>query len=152
MIICLYDISKFFDRENIFDVMGEAYRCGVKGKTYRLLYNMNKENKIKVKTPLGMTDEAETGANLGQGTIEGAVLSAAGLDKGVEDYLDEENDVNYGEIVIKSLLFQDDIFSASKSIERAQAKNIKMEAMLESKLLDFNKTKSVCMVFGTKKF
>ena len=69
MITCLYDISKFFDRENIFDVLGEAYKVGVRGKAYRLLFEMNKRNRIQVKTPLGMTREAETNPCLGQGTI-----------------------------------------------------------------------------------
>ena len=74
VIFTLYDISKFFDRENIYDVMGEAFQSGVRGKTYRLLFEMNKETTIKVKTPLGETEEAETGAHLGQGTVEGAIL------------------------------------------------------------------------------
>ena len=75
VITTFYDISKFFDRENIFDVMGEAFKAGVKGKTYRLLFEMNKETKITVKTPLGNTEEEDTGAHLGQGTIEGAILT-----------------------------------------------------------------------------
>ena len=36
--IQLYDVSKFFNKENLPDVMNEIYRCGIKGKKYRLLY------------------------------------------------------------------------------------------------------------------
>ena len=113
---------------------------------------MNKETKITVKTPLGNTEEEDTGAHLRQGTIEGAVLSANNIDKGVNEYLGDENDMNYGNLVIKSLIFQGDIASLSKTIETAQSKNNKMEAMLETKLLDLNILKSVVLVNGTKKF
>ena len=152
VIITLYDISKFFDRENIYDVLDEAFKSGVKGKAYRLLFEMNRKSKIKVKTPLGNTEEAETKAHLGQGTVEGAILSANSIYKGVGEYLGDENDINYGTLVVKSLLFQDDIASASRTIESAQSKNDKMEAMLETKLLDLNDLKSVVLVTGTDEF
>ena len=132
--------------------MEEAFKSGVKGKAYRLLFEMNKESIIKVKTPLGYSEEAETKAHLGQGTVEGAVLSANSIDKGVDEYLGDENDINYGNLVVKSLIFQDDIASASKTIEAAQSKNNKIEAMLETKLLDLNSLKSVVLVTGTKQF
>ena len=66
----IWDISKYFDRESLIDVLGEAYKCDVRGKLYRLLYELNKDTLIKVRTPVGDTDEKETGAGLGQGTIE----------------------------------------------------------------------------------
>ena len=107
---------------------------------------------IKVKTPIGTTEEADTGATLGQGTIEGTILSSTSLSKGVEDFLDDENETNYGNVVVKELLFQDDIASASKSVETAQRKNKKVEALLETKLLDLNETKTVFMILGSRKY
>ena len=152
IIVSLFDISKFFDRENIHDVLGEAYRCGIKGKLYRLLYLMNKDTIIKVKIPLGDTEEAEVGEILGQGTIEGAPLSAASLDKGATDFFEDHNEINYGAVNIKPLLFQDDVMSMSLSLENAQLTNYRMEAILETKLLDFNLGKYVFIVLGDKKF
>ena len=55
-------------------------------------------------------------------------------------------------LVVKSLIFQDDIASASKTIDSAQAKNDKMEAMLETKLLDMNSLKSVVLITGTEQY
>ena len=40
---------------------------------------------------------------------------------GPADFLVDENDINYGNIVVKSLLWQDDIAAASNSIESAQS-------------------------------
>ena len=55
VIICLYDISKYFDRENLKDCLGELYKCDIKGKLYRLIYNLNKDTEISVKTTVGET-------------------------------------------------------------------------------------------------
>ena len=65
ILIQLYDISKFFDRESLRDGMNSIYNCGIKGKLYRLIYNMNKDTKIRVRTAVGETEEKETGENIG---------------------------------------------------------------------------------------
>ena len=132
--------------------MGEAYRSGVKGKAYRLLFQLNKETNIKVRTPLGETEESNTGAGLGQGTVEGAVLSSNSLDKGVQDNFIESENVYYGEVKIKPLLFQDDVASPATNVKSAQDNNKRMERVLDSKLLNFNLDKSVFLVIGNKKF
>ena len=72
VILQLYDIQNFFHREMLVDGMDAIYNSGVKGKLYRLLYLMNKNTIIQVKTGVGMTGEEETGENIGQGTGEGA--------------------------------------------------------------------------------
>ena len=40
-------------------------------------YMKNKDTKIRVSTAVGETEEKETGENIGQGTLEGANISAA---------------------------------------------------------------------------
>ena len=66
LILCLYDISKYFDREYLRDCMGELYKCGVKGKLYRLTFNLNEDTKISVKTAVGATEFSDVGETLGQ--------------------------------------------------------------------------------------
>ena len=61
LLITSYDLMKFFDMEDIYDCLGEVYSCNVKGKVYRLIYGMNQNVKIKVKTPVGITESKETG-------------------------------------------------------------------------------------------
>ena len=51
--IQLFDISKFFDRESLRDGMNSIYNLGIKGKLYRLLFNLNKDTIIRVKTAMG---------------------------------------------------------------------------------------------------
>ena len=150
--IQLFDISKFFDRESLRDGMNSIFNLGVKGKLYRLLYNLNKDTVIKVKTAVGDTNEEETGENIGQGTLEGANISAANIDYTVNEFFKNSNDeISYGEERLQPLLFQDDISRISTSLKAVQSGNDKMEAVMESKLLDFNHDKSVLIVMGSKK-
>ena len=82
-IITMYDLSKYFDRESLHDCCSEVYANKVKGKVYRLLFLMNKSIRIRVKTPVGVTPPCDTGPGMGQGTSEGAIISAVNLDNGV---------------------------------------------------------------------
>ena len=152
IILQLYDIQKFFDREMLADGLDAIYNSGVRGKLYRLLYMMNKDTIIQVKTGVGMTKEAETGENIGQGTGEGAILSAASISDGVEKaFKYSANELSYGEEELRPLLFQDDIARVCDSVVAAQAGNELVTHVMESKLLDFNIEKSCYMVVGDKK-
>ena len=42
LFLTMWDISKFFDRESLRDVMNEVHKIGLGGKIYRLIYEMNK--------------------------------------------------------------------------------------------------------------
>ena len=79
VILQAWDLSKFFDREVLVDCMNELYRKGITGKLYRLIYALNKNTRFSVQTPVGMTEEADRGEGLGQGTGEGAIISALNL-------------------------------------------------------------------------
>ena len=89
-IINMFDLSKYFDRENIYDCCNELYRSQVKGKVYRLLYTLNKNSRIRVRTPVGESTSVEVGPCLTQGSVEGAVVSAVNLDKGVQDFFHDK--------------------------------------------------------------
>ena len=151
VIVQLYDISKFFDRESLRDGLNSIFQYGVTGKLYRLLYHLNKDTRISVKNAIGCSDPIITGENIGQGTQEGAIISAANIDFTVNKYFKTSADeLSYGNINLQPLLFQDDITRISTSIKSAQSGNIRMEWAMESKLLDFNLDKSSLMIIGPK--
>ena len=82
---------------------------------------MNKDTVIKVKTGVGITEEAETGENIGQGTGEGAIISAASIADGVATvFRNSSYEISYGEEELSPLLFQDDIARVCDSVEAAQ--------------------------------
>ena len=150
--LAMWDLSKFFDREVLTDCMNELYKSNVKGKLYRLLYAMNRNTRISVQTPVGVTEEHDTGEGVGQGTLEGAIVSAVNLDTGVNEFFsDSEHEVCYGQLPLQPMLFQDDVARLSLDIESAQVGNDKMEAMAETKLLNYNLEKSCFILIGNKK-
>ena len=63
----------------------------------------------------------------------------------------EVSAVKYEEIVIHPLLFQDDILNPAGNLEAAQVANMKMEDLIEDKLLDLNLDKCSYIIAGNKK-
>ena len=94
-------------------------------------------------TAVGQTEEKETGENIGQGTLEGANISAANIDYTVNMFFQTSMDeLSYGGERLQPLLFQDNISRLSTSVREAQTGNTWMESLMETKLLDFNLDKS----------
>ena len=113
---------------------------------------MNEENDIQVLTPLGLTGVAKTGRGLGQGGLDSVFASGINLDNGVQDiFKDSKNEVSYGSIPLKPLLYFDDITRLAKNLEDAQAGLNKLEQMAESKCLNYNMDKTSVIVIGDKK-
>ena len=101
---------------------------------------------------MGESNEADTGENMGQSPVEGAVISAASIDYTVGKYFPgNESEISYGNLNLRPLIFQDDIARISTSVIDAQVGNIKLSSCMESKLLDFNVEKCGFMVFGSKR-
>ena len=152
VILSAWDVSKYFDKEYLPDVMGELYKNNLHGKLYRLVYLINKNTRISVQTPVGATKERDTGEGLGQGTVEGAIASAVNLDNGVRDFFkDSEDEIHYLGIPLGPLLFQDDVARLSLTVESAQNGNERMMNVAETKLLNFNQQKSCFAIFGSER-
>ena len=97
---------------------------------------MNKETHIRVQTPVGLTEECNTGEGVGQGTLEGAFVSAVNLDNGVNDFFkDSENEISYADLQLRPVLYQDDVARSCGSIDSLQSANDRMEAPAEQSCL-----------------
>ena len=143
---------KFFDKESLIDAMDSVYKSDVKGKLYRIMYKLNKNNRIKVKISMGETDWKETGENLTQGSVGGSLISAINLSSSVnEAFKDSKHEVNYGHLEMQPLIFQDDLLKLSTSVEHAQTDIDLIEKRTDSKLLDLHLDKSVYIVIGEGK-
>ena len=150
-ILQLWDISKFFDCENLRDALGSVYQCGVQGNLYKLLYELNKDTKISVKLSSGLSDERSIGENVTQGSIGGGLISANNLDRGINDqFKGSSHEICYGTLRMQPLCFQDDLARMCTSRDSAQAGNIRVSETLDSKLLDANTDKSVYIIIGPK--
>ena len=149
LIVQLYDLEKYFDKELLRDAMSSLHAADVRGKLYRLWYLMTCDNQIRVLSSAGMTDMEPTGENVGQGTIGGAILSSLNLDVGVTEGFSEScHEVYYGGIIrLNPLLFQDDSLRLATSAVTAQYGNNIMESVMKRKLLNIN-DKSSFMLCG----
>ena len=79
---------------------------------------LNKNTIVKVNTGVGTTEEAETGENIGQGTGEGAIISAANISDGItKAFKHSSQEISYGEEMLQPLLFQDDIARVCDTVE-----------------------------------
>ena len=121
MIFMLVDLVSFFDRENIYDVMGTLYDAGVNKKAARLWFKLNEETEIKVKTSSGMTNTATVGNVIGQGTAGAALVSQLNLDHGLHSYFGGSSDeIYYGGIRCEYFVYQYDIGNPSAGVTEAQ--------------------------------
>ena len=149
IILQLFDISKFFDREMLKDGMDSLYKCGIAGKIYRLIYELNKSTKLTIKTGCGTTQPKQIGANITQGSIGGALISSVNLDKTVDEHFSKsEHEISYVDLRLQPTIFQDDISRMTSSRSAAQAGNEYIKSCMEVKLLDLNVDKSCFILIG----
>ena len=149
IILQLFDISKFFDREMLKDGMDSLYKCGIAGKIYRLIYELNKSTKLTIKTGCGTTQPKQIGANITQGSIGGALISSVNLDKTVDEHFSKsEHEISYVDLRLQPTIFQDDLSRMTSSRSAAQAGNEYIKSCMEVKLLDLNVDKSCFILIG----
>ena len=132
----MFDIKKFFDKESLRDGMNTIYKAGINSKLYRLWYKLNKKTKIRTRNVFGTSQFEEVGETIAQGSFGGALVSAANLDDGVQTMFEtSEDEVCYGSVDLKPLLYQDDIFRATKTVKGAQNGLHKIENVMGLKQL-----------------
>ena len=85
VIIQTSDISKFFDKESLYNAILTCYKRGADPKACRLWYKLNEDTQIRVRTGAGLTDYSGAGALVGQGTMGGALVSQGVLDQGISE-------------------------------------------------------------------
>ena len=153
MLIQCYDISKYFDKEMMEDAIMTCKERGADAKATRLWYKLNADTEICVKTGVGVTDYANVGAVVGQGTMGGALVSQAVLDDGTKKHFvpGNEDELNYGNVPLAPCLFQDDIIHGAKNLTKARRASSKVATLMAEKNLRLNEDKCVVISMGTKK-
>ena len=151
LLLQLWDISKYFDKEVLRDAMDTLYEAGIKGKLYRLWHMLNKDAQIRVKTSFGLTEVAATGENVAQGSIGGAIASSLNLDKTIGKYFAGSEEVSYLSLKMAPVMYQDDTARFATSIEDAQMGNYLISKAMKLKQLDLNVDKCGTIIFGKNK-
>ena len=95
------------------DCLLEMHNLGYDPNTLKILYGLNKETDIIIKTPVGSTDNMQVKEVLKQGTIFRPIMCCAETSK--VNSIGEEAKYRYGKINIGMLVSMDDIATTGKS-------------------------------------
>lgn len=75
------DLKKCFDKLWLQDTINDLWKSNMLSNKVKVFHEMNKEAKMIVDRPLGMTDEIEMKNIVKQGTIYGPMLCSISTDK-----------------------------------------------------------------------
>ena len=102
---------------------------------------------------MGMTESAQVGALVGQGSGGAAVGSQAMVDMGLRQYLAGSTDeFYYGNVRVESAAFQDDIAKPNHDVMSAQSGMTRLSAMLVERGLEAHRDKTSYLVCGSKEY
>ena len=143
--ICLqiYDYSQMFDSINLQQALIDLfYNCGVSDQTFSLLYEANKDIKMSVKTPFGLTDRQTVKSTVLQGETWGSLPASNQVDSIAREC--EKGGYNYkykGELNLTSLGFVDDYMGITEANHSAQQMNVVFNVRTAEKSLQFGEKK-----------
>ena len=111
LFVVLYDYKQCFDSLWLSDCLLSLWNLGVTSETLNNLKNLNETCNMKIKTPLGTTDEATVKSIVQQGSVSGGVLCSASTGEVTKE--DLGSGCQIGTTSIKALTFVDDIASTN---------------------------------------
>ena len=133
--------------------MDTLHDININPRVYRSWYLMSQNTRISVKTGVGLTDEADVGEVIGQGTVGGALTSQVNIDRGVDRYFKGSVDeMSYGTVRLQPMIFQDDIARLASGVRTAQAGNNKLANVINEKQLKVHPDKTGYVVIGSIQF
>ena len=151
LILQCFDLKKYFDSESLKDALNSLYHCGVKGKVYNLIHELNRENLIKIKTSVGITEPFKVGPTVSQGSIGGGLISTINLDFSINRFFfSSSNEIFFHNVRMQPMIYQDDLGRFASCRLDAQAGNDKIETCMETKILDLHPDKSCFIIVGSK--
>ena len=97
MFVTLFDLARYFNKETAIDCHFKLHKSMIRGKLYRLHFLINHKLRIKVRTPVGVSDEADLQGRIGQGTVMAGIVSSVNLDSGVQEHFQKDGRNEYKE-------------------------------------------------------
>ena len=142
VIIEFLDLIKAFDKMILKNVMTDLWKCNVRGKIWRVIYIMNKQATIRIKTNFGKTETIEIGETLKQGSVMASLLAAMHTDTVNNLFKHQGLGTYYGKIHIGNLIFQDDIARIEENPDHMNDANKLFSAFKNKNRMEFHPIKS----------
>ena len=140
------DAVKCFDKLWLEDCQLETYNLGYDPNTPKILYEMNKETDIIIRTSVGNTDNIQVNEVVKQCTIIGSIMCCA--ETPAVNSIGEEVKYSYGKINIGMPVYMDDIATAGKAEHIKKGIN-KCARMEKEKKISFGLKKTKYMIVKT---
>ena len=151
-ILCTFDMSKFFDKEPLRDVMYVLREWAkIDNKCYRMWYRLNENTRISVRTSVGESKSATCPDTIGQGLEGSALVSSCSIGTAIQETFKNEFTAWIGDLGLCCLIFQDDIGKLNDTLEEVREGCNKIDETLKGKLLSLNYDKSKFVIIGSAK-
>jgi len=151
-ILCTFDMSKFFDKEPLRDIMNVLREWAkIDNKCYRLWYRLNENTRISVRTSVGESKCAVCPDTIGQGLEGSALVSSCSIGTAIQETFKNEFSTWIGNLGLCCLIFQDDIGKLNDTLKEVREGCNKIDETLKSKLLSLNYDKSKFVIIGSAK-
>ena len=147
LFVTAYDFEQAFDALWLQDCILSLEKIGVPTDLLHLIYNLNKQAKITVKTPYGKTRHSVLTDIVEQGTVLGPVLCSTST----AEYCGSNVGVSVLNAVVSSLVWVDDTLDLSLSAANAEKSHENALLFGRKKKIPYSKTKCKSMVINGKK-
>ena len=145
--ITTYDFEQAFDSLWLQDCILSLHALGVPGYILKLVYNLNKEAQISVKTPFGPTTTAVIEDIVQQGRVLAPDLCSAST----AEYCGSNKGVSVGTCNISSLAFVDDMMDLSDDAPDAEIAHLQAIHFGHKKKMNYSQGKCKGMAVHAKK-
>ena len=141
--IQIYDYKQCFDSLWIQECLNDFYNAGLNDDKFALLYNMNKNVKIAVKTPIGKTSRETITDVVIQGDVFGPLMCSKQIDTFGQECLDKHRYTYMyrGEVEIPPLSMIDDLLAVSECGFKTTMSNAYLALKTDIKKLQFGAAK-----------
>ena len=150
--LCAYNVEKCFDALWSYECINDLYDAGMRNDKLALLFRMNENAQVAIKTSQGMTERFPIKKIIMQGTVWGSLFCTATMDK-LPKMMYNTPDLLYkykGEVSVPPLEMVDDILTVKKCGLEALEMNSKVNAFIELKKLKLAEKKCVQIHIGNK--
>ena len=120
------------------------WRRGMRGKIWRVMYNLCQDQFTTINTKFGPTNEIEIENGIRQGKVLSGPEFRVLVDKVEVELRVGGLGINYGHLMISSLLFMDDITITSSDIGQLKNMLTVLEYVCNKWHLKINYKKAVC--------
>ena len=153
VIIQIYDFKQMFDSMELDEAVADIFDSGVKDDTLALLYNANKNIKVRVKTPSGLGVEQKFSKLVLQGDTWGPIMASNQVDTFGKQLIEEEPSFIYkykGNVPVGVLGMIDDLAGVSEGAMKAKQLNAFINVKTAEKKLQFGPDKCHTLTISNK--